>query len=156
MNGFDPNVAINMPEQQGGGYWSRAMDALGGMGRDMKDHPEKTSIALDMLGKGFDPKNPFAGIGTALGKSGLAAKAETAGQERSTNMFQQLMKAMTAKDQPGPSSFSAALGKDGKGFDYDIKGIAGIDEPTKMPGTSTPGILTDEDFASRFGDGGGF
>lgn len=156
MEGFDPNVAINMPEEKGGGFWSRAIGALGGMGGDMAAHPEKTAIALDMLGRGFDPKNPFAGIGTTLGKSGLAAKAETAGQERSMNMFQQLMKAMTAKDQPGPSSFTAALGKDGKTFDYGVKGIAGIDEPTKMPGVETPETLTSEDFASRFGDGGGF
>ena len=145
-----------MEEKQNGGYWSKAMEALGGMGRDISAHPEKTSIALDMLGKGFDPKNPFAGIGTALGKSQLASKAETAGQERSMNMFQQLMRSMTAKDQPGPSSFSAVLGKDGKGFDYDIKGISGIGDSTKMPGIETPKILTDDDFASRFGDGGGF
>lgn len=155
MNGFDPNVAINMPEQQEG-FWSKAMGALGGVGEKISERPEMTAVALDMLGKGFDPENPFAGIGTALGKSGLAAKAETAGQQRSQDMFQQLLRALTPGDKPGPTSFTAALGKDGRTVDYGIKGIEGIETSTKMPGVETPSVLTDEDFVSRFGGGGGF
>lgn len=154
MEGFDPNVAINMPEEQG--FWNKAFGALGGVGRGLQERPEMSAIALDMLGKGFDPKNPFAGIGTALGKSGLASKAETAGQERSQNMFQQLLKALTPGDKPGPTSFTAALGKEGTGVDYSIKGIEGIGTPTRMPGVDIPKTLTSEDFAARFGDGGGF
>ena len=139
------------------GYWSEMMGALSGAGQSMKAHPERTAIALDMLGRGFAPDNPFAGIGTALGKSSLAAKAETAGQKESAGMFQQLLSALTPGDKPGPTSFTATLGKDGKGIDYGVKGLEGLEgmgEPTKMSGVETPKILTEEDFASRFGEGG--
>ncbi|MCK4330872.1 hypothetical protein KAX02_13660 [candidate division WOR-3 bacterium] len=128
----------------------------------MEERPEKFAIALDMLGRGFDPKNPFAGIGTALGKSSLAAKAETAGQTRSMTMFEQMLEALTAKDKPGPTSMLTSLSPNGKGIDYKISGMQGpegLEESRrlpgipKLPGVATPGVLTEEDFASRFGGG---
>ena len=149
MNGFDPMMAINMPEQQG--FWSKALGALSGAGREMTARPEKTAIALDMLGRGFDPKNPFAGIGTALGKSSLAGKAEAAGQEKSMAMFNRMLEALTAKDKQGPTSMLASLSPDGKGIDYKISGMEGLETSTKMPGVETPKILTDKDFVSQFG-----
>ena len=145
------------PEQEG--FWSRAIGALGGVGKAFEESPEKYSIALDMLGRGFDPKNPFAGIGTALGKGSLASKAEIAGQKRSMDMFNQMLEALTAKDRPGPTSMLTSLSPDGKGIDYKISGMQGLEEPgklpgiPKLPGVATPGVLTEEDFASRFGGG---
>ena len=154
MNGFDPMMAINMPEQQG--FWSKALGALSGAGREMTARPEKTAIALDMLGRGFDPKNPFAGIGTALGKSSLAGKAEAAGQEKSMTMFNRMLKALTGSKEKGLSSATFSLGDDGK-LDYKLAGredgMGGMETPTKMPGVETPKILTEEDFASQFGGG---
>jgi len=144
---------MNGIEQQGGGFWSGVWDALGGAGKAIEAQPEKYSIALDMLGRGFDPKNPFAGIGTAMGKSSLASKAETAGQQRSMEMFNRMLEAFTAKDKPGPTSMLTSLSPDGRGIEYKVSGMQGLEEPTKMAGTETPKVLTEEDFASRFGGG---
>ena len=135
------------------GFWSNITGALGGAGEAFKESPEKYSIMFDMLGKGFDPKNPFAGIGTAMGKSSLASQAETAGQKRSMEMFNRMLEAFTAKDKPGPTSMLTSLSPDGRGIDYKISGIEGLEEPTKTPGVETPKILTEEDFASRLGGG---
>ena len=151
------NFAINMPEQ-------RTFDALGSTEQKAGVGPEKFAIMLDMLGQGFDPKNPFAGIGTAMGKSSLASKAEVSEQARSEDMFQKLLKSMTAKDQPGPTSMTAALSPDGSGLDYTIKGLEGRGDQEdqggqrRLPGVKAPDILTDEDFMTRFGggEGGGF
>ena len=147
-----------MPEGQQS-FWSGAMDALGGAGATFNKRPEMYAIILDMLGKGFDPKNPFAGIGTAMGKSSLAAKAQTAEQKQTMGMFDQMLKALTAKDKPGPTSMLTSLSPDGKGIDYKIAGTEGSEESRKLPGlpgVKTPGILTEDDFVSRFGEGGGF
>lgn len=149
MNDLDPKQ----------GFWGGAWDALGGIGKGISERPEMTAIALDMLGKGFDPKSPFAGIGTALGKSQLASKAEAAGQARSQDMFQQLLSALTPGDKPGPTSFTAALGKEGKGVDYSIKGLEGMETPTRLPGaaeteTGIKTVLDESDFMKAFGGGG--
>lgn len=150
MEGFDPNVAINMPEEQG--FWNKAFGALGGVGRGLQERPEMSAIALDMLGKGFDPKNPFAGIGTALGKSGLASKAETAGQKHSMGMLQRIIGSMTGSKEKGLSSAMFSLGDDGK-LDYKLSGREdGIETPTRMPGVETPQLGTPEEFEKRFGD----
>ena len=146
-----------MAEEQG--FWGGAWDALGGAasstGAYTRANPDKTAIALDMLGKGFDPENPFAGVGTALGKSSLAAKAETAGAARSKDMFQQLLAALTPGDKPGPTSFTAALDKEGRGVGYSINGIEGIETPTRLPGAAKmeAEIGSAGDFAARFGGG---
>jgi len=143
------------------GKWGGLWGALGGdetiNGDVVKGAPEQLAIGLDMLGQGFDPNNVAAGIGTALGKSQLAAKAETAGQKQSQNMFQQLLKAMTPGDKPGPTKLTTSIGKDGTGIDYSLTGLAGMDQPVKAPnvssGVETPKILTADDFMKDFGGG---
>lgn len=151
-------AAINMPEQQSQqqGLWSQITGALGDVGQGIQDNPEQFAIALDTLGQNLAPENAFAGMGTAWGKSSLASKAEAAGQKKSQGMFQQLLGALTPGDESGPTSVTAAMGKGGQGIDYKVSGLQGLEEPMKMPGTETPGILTDKDFAAKFGYGGGY
>lgn len=143
---------------EGTGFWGSIFDNLGESWESMKAHPDRTSIALDTLGSNIAPDNPFAGIGTAMGKSSLAAKAETEGQKDSQNMFQQLLKAMTPGDKPGPTSLTTSLGKDGTSIDYNVKGLGGLDQPIEMPGAEISKIPAEDDnaFAARFGGEGGY
>jgi hypothetical protein len=144
MNGLDPMVAYNMPTGASAG-------AGGASGMGPMSKASLIAIALDMLGQNIDPENPMAGIGSYLGKSAIASQAEAASQKRSDDTFRQLLEAMTPADKEGPTSVTTSLGKDGRSRDYTIKGLAGIEDPTRMPGVKTPGIFTDKDFEEKFG-----
>lgn len=55
--------------------WNGIGNALSGFNTYLEQKPEQFAIMADALGRGFDPNNAFAGIGTAMGKSSLANKA---------------------------------------------------------------------------------
>jgi hypothetical protein len=102
---------------------------IGGM------QPEQFAIIADMIGSNINPKGAFAGVGQALGQSGLANKEVKRQDENMLDMI----RALTGKDQPGPSDLRIA--SDGKGgLTYASTGnILGLD---KSPALDTKGSFT--------------
>lgn len=68
--------------------------APAGVGNWLQENPEVFSIALDKIGQGFAPNNPFAGVGTFLGQSSLADKARQKTEEQNQMLMGALIKAM--------------------------------------------------------------
>jgi hypothetical protein len=92
----------------GGGVWDT-------LSKTLQDRPELFAIALDMLGSGIrgrEQGNPFAGIGSALGQSGLAAKAEKSRRKESSELMRMIIGALTAPDKPGLTAIE--MGSDGQ------------------------------------------
>jgi len=111
LAGFNQMDLQNAP--QGGGWFQK----LGSM---YKNNPEMFQIMGDMLGRGFAPDNPFAGIGTAMGQSSLANKAlqeQRQGQLDTRNMLASLFSGgLTPQGVAGPTSMTLKPGKpDGEG-----------------------------------------
>jgi len=98
----------------------------------LQQKPEQFAIIADMLGKGFAPDNPFAGIGTAVGQSSLAAQAKQqqqaqlaqllgggqpqapVGQAQPQNLLGGLdLGTLTDATQPGPTSLTIKAQPDG-------------------------------------------
>ena len=55
--------------------WEGIGNALAGAGDWMSKNPEQFAIIADTIGKNLDPNNAFAGVGTMMGQSSLAAQA---------------------------------------------------------------------------------
>lgn len=94
-------------------------DAVSGFSNFVEQKPEQFAIMADMLGRGFDPKNAFAGIGTMMGKSSLANKALAEDKKERMN-FKELLariisgeEPLTTADQPGLTSATIKPGKEG-------------------------------------------
>lgn len=126
-----------------------------GLMKNLLNNTELLSIVLDMIGSQVDPNNPFAGVGSALAKSSLATKAEKEREGKAEGQFEQLIKAITGKDQPGPSDVTISADPSGAGgLAYKITGLEGGQK--RLEDVSKPVIRSSEDFLKDFGGGGGF
>ena len=83
--------------------------------------PELMGIALDMVGKNLAPQNPFAGVGTAIGQSSLAGKKAAELRQEDRSFWDQLIGALSKKDQPGPTSLNFTQGENG--LEFNLKGL---------------------------------
>lgn len=121
--------------------------------KNLLGNTELLSIVLDMVGSKLDPENPFAGVGLSLAKSSLAAKAEKEREGKSDDQFGQLIKAITGKDQSGPSEVSISADPAGAGgLAYKITGLESGQK--RLDEVSKPVIKSSEDFLKDFGGGG--
>lgn len=89
--------------------WGGFNAAFKGIGDWLSDNPEQFAITADMIGKGFDKNNAFAGIGTALGQSSIADKASKEQQVKQEQFQQALIKALgggaaTVKPEVDPAA----------------------------------------------------
>jgi hypothetical protein len=107
MTYLDPNV-------------ESAIMSLSGQDNPVKSSPgfpmELLAIAADKLGQGFDPKNPFAGIGTQIAQSAIADRVRQEDKKKQQNMVEMVLKAMggfTDKGMPGANSMTTTLDADG-------------------------------------------
>lgn len=133
-----------------GGFLAGLGGGISNLLGSMKENPELMSIILDMIGSKMAPESPFAGVGTALGKSQLAAGAEAERAAESKSMFQQLLGAITGKDQAGPTDVSISADPTG-GLAYKISGLEGAEK--RLEDISGPAIKSSEDFLKDFGSG---
>jgi hypothetical protein len=79
--------------------------------------PEMFAIILDSIGKGMDPKNPMAGIGTMLGQTSMASQERNKQGAKDDAWKQALLTALskgyTPPDSPGINSTKTSTNKDG-------------------------------------------
>ena len=109
-------------------------DLVSGMKGFIENKPEQFAIMADTLGQGFDPNNPFAGIGTMMGQSSLASKQMQ--QERQERQdWQKFIGSIlsgqtptTAPGEPGVSGATIKPSKDGGSNEVTIS----ITEPTEQ------------------------
>lgn len=112
--------------------------------------PELLSIILDMVGSNLAPDNPFAGVGSSLAKSSLAAKAEEERAEGFDGIVKGLLGQMTGADKAGPTALTIT-GDPATGYQYNVKGFESGQK--KMEETTDPIIRSSEDFIKDFGGG---
>ncbi len=87
------------------------------------DNSDLLSIVLDAVGSRLNPTGAFAGIGQALGQSGIAAKAEKERRTTSKSKFAELIKVLS-----GNTGIMKAenIGKDGEDrFKFELNPGAG-------------------------------
>ena len=150
-----PGVGTGGAAANTGGFLSSIGGGLSNMYSKMKENPELMAIMLDMIGSKMAPESPFAGVGTAVGKSKLASQAEEEREGKSEAQFSQLIKAITGKDQAGPSEVSISADPAGAGgLAYKITGLEAGQK--RLEDISKPVIKSSEDFLKDFGGGGGF
>ena len=140
---FDPNnfgtsntlAALENPAgmqyAQAPGMFSKALSGVGNM---FQQKPEVMAMTLDQVGSRLAPGNAFSGVGTALGKSSLANKAE---QER-TGQQQSIMKllgALTGKGQAGGDKVT---------FTVDDNGNFVVNTGMTIPKVGSQGVKTPE------------
>lgn len=138
-------------------------DAAGAGGAGLLDqltqNPELLAIVLDMIGSKMAPESPFAGVGTTLGKSSLAAQAEAESQaktEKFQTMIGNLVQSITGGKQDGISNLSISRDDDGA-YKYKLDGLEqGKDRRIGTLDTtgSEKTIKTSEEFMKTFGEGG--
>lgn len=134
---------------------SGAQSDQSGFMKALLGNTELLSIVMDMVGSRLDPNNPFAGVGSSLAKSSLAANAETERESKSEGQFEQLIKAITGKDQAGPTDVTISADPAGAGgLAYKITGLESGQK--RLDEVSKPVIRSSEDFLKDFGGGGGF
>lgn len=123
--------------------------------KQLLGNTELLAIVMDMLGSGLAPDNPFAGIGSTLAKSSLAAKEEQTRKTSSEQNWNQFMQMLTGKDQAGPTSVTVARDPAGTGgLQYNIAGFEEVKQ--KLKESTGPAIRSAEDFIKDFGGEGGF
>lgn len=135
---YDPNIALNLPNNTpnwstGGNYGSNLFSSLAGATSNfIKQKPEQFSIIADAIGSRLDPNNPFAGVGTMMGKSSLANKAADETKSKQ-DLLMQLIKGLSAKNLPGGNALTITTGADGSP-EITYKGNLGkLDGPTTTP-----------------------
>ena len=117
------------------------------LGDNFKQNPEKFAIALDMIGKGFAPDNPFAGVATSLGKSSLANKAAQEQKQNQQNWMKLVSELiagrgnLTPAGEEGISSINITPGKDGLSDELTLKASSMRPEKEKPTFRSTSDIL---------------
>lgn len=125
----------------------------------LTQNPELLAIVLDMIGSKVDPENPFAGVGTTLGKSRLLAKEDAenrAKAEKFQTMIGNLVQSITGGKQDGISNLSISRDDDGA-YKYKLDGLEqGKDRRIGTLDTtgSEKTIKTSEEFMKTFGEGG--
>ena len=104
---------------------------------------ELIAMAMDKLGSGIDPKNPAAGIATAIAQSRIADRARQEEAKKQNGMIEAVLKAMggfTDKGIPGATSMTTTMDKDGNP-EHTIKfntdgfnnaGINSVSAPTQL------------------------
>ena len=104
------NTPSNTPNYSNYGEQS-IFSKLGGW---INKNPEKFAITADMIGSQLagPPHNPFAGVGTMLGKSSLADKATKETQSKEAQLMK-LIKALTGKGMEGGNDLKLSMGDDG-------------------------------------------
>lgn len=134
-----------------GGFLSSLMSGMGsGISGFAKENPEMLAMMLDMIGSKMAPDSPAAGLGTMMGKSQLAGEAEKEEQTQSSQMFGQLINALTGKDQPGPTEFSVSSDPTGTGgLQYNVKGYE--QGQRRLDKAAEPSVKSSEDFLKDFG-----
>lgn len=137
-----------------GGFLSSLMSGISGLGSSVsgfaKENPEMLAMMLDMIGSKMAPGSPAAGLGTMMGKSQLAGGAEQEEQARSSQMFGQLISALTGKDQPGPTELSVSSDPTGTGgLQYSVKGYEQGQQ--RLDKAAEPAVKSSEDFLKDFG-----
>lgn len=138
-----------------GSFLSNVGGGLANVWEKIKENPEMATIMLDMLGSRLAPESPFAGVGTAMAKSKLAAGAEAERASEAKSMFEQLLGSITGKDQAGPTDINISADPSGTGgLAYKISGLEGAQK--RLEDISGPAIKSAEDFLKDFGGGGGF
>jgi len=147
----ETNIGLDMLGAQstnvGGGTSTGFLDQL-------TQNPELLAIAMDMIGSKMAPESPFAGVGSMIGKSSLAAKAEEKSQARSEDMFKNLIQAITGKDEAGPTTLTVARDPAGTGgFQYNVKGFEEAEK--KLEEAISPAVRTADEFMKDFGGTGG-
>lgn len=86
------------------------------IGQILGQNPELTATVLDAIGRGVDPKNPMAGIGTSLAQSSLANKNRIASNKQQKDLIANIIQQLgghTPKNIPGVTSYKAARNNDG-------------------------------------------
>lgn len=123
--------------------------------KQLLGNTELLAIVMDMVGSRLAPDNPFAGVGSTLAKSSLAAKEEQTRKTSSEQNWNQFMQMLTGKDQAGPTSVTVARDPAGTGgLQYNIAGFEG--QQKHMEDATRPAIRSAEDFIKDFGGEGGF
>jgi len=117
------------------------MELLKGLGDFISKKPEQFSIITDMLGQGFDPDNPFAGIGSALAKSSLATKAlaeEKAERNEWRGLLAKLISGEVPMSEAGKVGVTSANLKPNKEGKMPELSLSITPEGTKQPQQAQP------------------
>ena len=123
-----------------------------GFMKSLLGNTELLSIVMDMIGSKLDPENPFAGIGSTLAKSSLAAKAEKEREAGGKQDWSRFMEMLTGKDKAGPTTVSLSRDPTGAGgLQYNITGMEEAEK--RMEDTSKPVIRSSEEFIKDFSGG---
>jgi hypothetical protein len=101
--GYGSNLLLQPAAQNSGNVpfsfgelFRKAQTGAQNIGNYIQNNPERFAIMADMIGKGFAPNNPFAGVGTAFGQSSLtnkAAQTQRADQQQMLAALQQSQQA---------------------------------------------------------------
>jgi hypothetical protein len=123
-----------------------------GFMKNLLGNTELLSIVMDMIGSKLDPENPFAGVGSTLARSSLAAKAEEERKAGSKQDWSRFMEMITGKDQAGPTTVSLSRDPSGAGgLQYNITGLEEVEK--RMEETTKPVIRSSEEFIKDFSGG---
>lgn len=158
MNANLEMLGVGGAGQEAGGTATTGAAGTGLLDR-LTQNPELLAIVLDAIGSKAAPESPFAGVGTALGKSGLASKAEAesrAKSEKFQTMIGNLVQSITGGKQDGISNLSISRDDDGA-YKYKLDGLEqGKDRRIGTLDTtgSEKTIKTSEEFMKTFGEGG--
>lgn len=110
--------------------------------------PELTAILLDSIGKNLAPNNAFAGVGTLMGQSSLAAKAAAGQQDERKQISTMLARALggqslTPAAQPGPTSITFKANPDGAVASTQQSTVTPAPTPTQTPAQAVTQPLPD-------------